>query len=106
MSYTVYGIRLKGEREARYIGQTSGKPGTRLSSLQCGGGLVFRKWLSDNRENLETFAIAYADTRVEAVAIEQVAVAFCLRLNHRLFNREHVPVHLRLVENDDLDAAA
>jgi hypothetical protein len=98
MSYTVYGIRIRGERETRYIGQTSGDPKTRLTALRCDAGAAFLHWLDANRGRLEAFSIARFTTREEAKATEAVVINLCLRLNHRLFNRDHVPAHLRANE--------
>ena len=106
MSFTVYGIRLIGEREVRYIGQTSQTLKARFSGICTEHGrdwsgwpryTAFGQWLDENRELTEIFAIAKCDTRDEALATERVMIALCLRLNQRLFNGDHVPKHLRLV---------
>lgn len=103
MRWTVYGLRLKGDREVRYIGQTQRSLEDRLfnhfsAARHVAGGLC--GWLRVNADEVEAFKIAYTDNLDEARATERVVIALCLRLNHRLFNRAHVPAELRLVETD------
>ena len=104
MTFRVYGIRIKGDLEVRYVGQTSRAPTTRLNQLHtehCMNwhthweGDDFGRWLHYNRDNVEAFDIAECETRKSAKTTEQVVIALCLRLNHRLFNGDHVPEHLR-----------
>jgi hypothetical protein len=91
----VYGIRERGSKEVRYIGQTSGSVEDRLAahfkvaeSKPYGCNLPMREWLSARGEEaVETFKIAKVETRSEALATEKVIIALCLRLGHRLFNQ-------------------
>lgn len=109
-AHTVYGLRLRGEREVRYIGTTRRGMKHRLRThmhqacwLQVGTPLG--QWLRANKDNVEIFAIATTDDSQEALGIERTLIAFCLRLNQRLFNRAHVPLHLQLVSSDEEIAA-
>lgn len=106
MKFTVYGIRLKGGHELRYVGQTAHDPDRRMTAhcSEHGPHSHFSAWIKANRPNVETVKLGFSDTRNEAKAIERVMVAFCLRLNHRLFNRDHVPAHLRVGEGESLAA--
>ena len=94
MTYCVYGIRLRGDKEVRYIGQTNRTPEARIANHRgdrCNRPL--QTWLLSN--DVEGFEIARCDTREEALATEKVIIALCVRLNHRLLNRDGVPKHLR-----------
>lgn len=89
---TIYGLRLKGDREVRYVGQTNDAPIVRLAShLKAATRAVHNpelcEWLRSNRPNIEAFAIAKVATRQEALSHERVIVALCRRLNHRLLNQ-------------------
>jgi hypothetical protein len=117
MTYTVYGVRLRGDREVRYVGQSIYPPETRLNGLygnhssKRGGnwhGNTFGQWLIENRDMIEAFEIARCDSREDALATENVVIAICLRFNHRLFNGHQVPNHLRIVRGrfQPLDVAA
>jgi hypothetical protein len=106
MTFYVYGLRLKGDREVRYVGETSGPPEFRLH-LHYAAARKARlgalgDWLLSHDGDVEAFKIALVDTRKEARASERAIIALCLRLNQRLFNIAGVPRELRLVE----DAAA
>jgi hypothetical protein len=101
MTLYVYGLRLIGDREVRYIGETQGPPEYRLHlhyvaarNRRLG---AFGKWLLANEGKIEAFKIASAETRREARAIERAIIALSLRLNQRLFNIAGVPRELRLV---------
>jgi hypothetical protein len=112
VSFYIYGLRLGGDPECRYIGQTAHDPETRLSSLtkQADRAMKsaargygpkrnpdgFHAWLSNNRGNVEAFKIAKVATRAEAHAMERVIVALVLRLEHRLFNTHLVPADRRI----------
>lgn len=102
MSFYIYGLRLKCDKEARYIGQTSYPPERRLYKLTqeakaTSRQTAFRGWLLSNEGATEAFKIAKVETRAEANGTERAIVAMCLRLDHRLFNRWLVPASLRLV---------
>jgi hypothetical protein len=98
--FTVYGLRLKGEREARYIGQTVGSGNLRLKGHKNEApkgrhNKALCEWLSENGDDVEAFHIAYTDTRDEALAMERAIIALCLRLEQRLFNQRNIPSELR-----------
>lgn len=100
--FYVYGLRLRGEREVRYIGETSGPPEFRLH-LHLAAARKRRigalgEWLLANEGSVEAFKISAVNTRSEARATERAIIALCLRLNHRLFNIAGVPRELRLVD--------
>ena len=106
MIFYVYGLRLKGDREVRYIGETSYAPEYRLH-LHYAAARKNRtgrlgQWLLSHEGAVESFKIAATDTREDARATERTIIALCLRLNQRLFNLAGVPRDLRLV----WDAAA
>lgn len=108
MSYYVYGLRVRGDVECRYIGATKHKPELRLSQLTSAAreqrervphrehpdGLY--AWLLNNRGNIEAFKIAKVDTGVEARAMEKTIIALVLRLGSRLLNVAHVPDDQRI----------
>lgn len=93
-AHTIYGIRERGSKEVRYVGQTRTPLDFRLHSHKGQARGVahqhpaFSEWLES--ANPEIFAIARCDTRQEAEGVEKVIIAMCLRLGHRLFNRRHV----------------
>jgi predicted GIY-YIG superfamily endonuclease len=95
MSVTVYGLRLRGGKEARYIGMT-GNFNARLHAHFIGIDSPHRNpqlcdWLRTHNSDVEIFKIASADTRTEAFGIERAIIALCLRLEHRLFNQRGLP---------------
>lgn len=97
MMIYVYGLRLKGDTEVRYIGQTSQYLDLRLkghfSAAQCmRQGEALATWLVRNEPQIEIFKIGAVDSKAEGLAMERALIAFCLRLNHRLFNRRLLPV--------------
>jgi hypothetical protein len=93
--FYVYGLRLKGDREVRYIGETSGPPELRLhlhyAAARKGRIGALGAWLLENEHNVEALKIAGVDTRELARATERTLIALCLRLDHRLFNIAGVP---------------
>jgi hypothetical protein len=100
MKFYIYGLRLKGSHEVRYIGQTVYDPAHRLTNhflhaKQHMRPTTFVCWLLENGENVEAFKIALVESREEARGTERAVIALCLRLNHRLFNRHGVPADLR-----------
>lgn len=111
MSYTVYGLRLIGDKEARYIGQT-GKPLDRRLAVHHAESKVqyipspLCVWLMENKPQVEAFPILTVATRTDAHRAEREAVEFCLALNHRLFNRCLVPRELRIPRSDELQRIA
>lgn len=105
MTFTVYGLRLRNDTEVRYVGQTSQALESRLAGHRSRQGRTsngqyrgsaFGHWLESNKADVETFAISQFATRAEAKTAEQFVIGFCLRLNHRLFNGDHVPVARRI----------
>jgi len=94
MTYTVYGLRLKGEVGAKYVGQTAKPIGARLrihvSEAKAYGGwnpTRFQAWLRANPGQVEAFPISQHDTREAAVAGERAAVEMCIALGHDLLQR-------------------
>ncbi len=98
MSFTVYGLRLKGDKEVRYIGQTNGPIEVRLHWHRTYRPPTLRSWLATNAGNIEAFAIGATDTREEATAMEKAIIALCLRLDHRLLNRRSLPAEFYPLE--------
>jgi hypothetical protein len=103
MTYTIYGLRLRGSTEVRYIGFTSHTPQSRLTRLDLEARLYGRRptegmggWLFNNKGEIEAVELATVATKAEAHAAERAAVLFCLKLNHRLFNTWLVPADQRL----------
>lgn len=113
MSYTIYGLRLNGDREVRYIGQTSNSPLSRLKCLTSEAKMYGRRptegfggWLLDNQGTIEAFEIDRVETRAQANLREREIVSFCLCLNQRLFNHWLVPAELRICRSLDKAKAA
>lgn len=105
MKYCVYGIRLKGDHEIRYVGfsRYSGERRLRQHFAMASReevGTPFAAWLHDNRTNVEVFQIWAPATCDEAVALEHGTIEMCVRLGHRLFNRSRVPALLQIVPQD------
>ena|SRR5437868_14657687 len=103
MSFTIYGLRLLGDREVRYVGQTGNTPESRLKCLTSESKLYGRRptegfgaWLQGNEGSIEAFEIERVETRAEATARERAVVALCLTLNQRLFNHWLVPAEQRI----------
>lgn len=100
MRIFVYGLRLKGDRETRYVGETSGPPEYRLhlhyAAAKKGRIGPLGDWLLANEGAVEAFKIAEVETRAEARATERAIIALCLRMDQRLFNRAGVPRELRI----------
>lgn len=91
MTFTVYGIRLKGDVEVRYVGLTYKPIERRLKEhLRTPSVPNFTPWLQANRQRIQVFAIASVADREHAKATEKVIIGLCSMLDHRLFNRAHV----------------
>jgi len=90
--YTIYGLRLIGDKEVRYVGQTRHHLDTRLAGhFGRRRGVTdspLQVWLHENRPQVECVKLGFADQPDEARAIENVFIALCGRLDHRLFNRK------------------
>ena len=102
MIFTIYGFRLKGGHEVRYIGQTRYDPAKRLQFLtwearQCRMQRPFNDWLLVDGASIEAFAIAHASTHADALRVERETINMALMLGQRLFNHDHVPASMRLV---------
>lgn len=100
--HTIYGLRVRGEREVRYIGMTNCAVETRLAGHLNAAELRRHNfelcdWLRLHGEEIEIFKIAYAETRSEAQGIERAIIGLCMKLGQRLFNQRCVPVELRAV---------
>jgi len=94
MSYTVYGLRLKGDREPRYVGITWRGVEYRLRrhfSYSRGRTGRLSEWLNANRDKIEPFRIAETDDREVAKATEKLAIATLIAAGQRLLNQAHVP---------------
>lgn len=105
MSYVVYGIRLKGDYEVRYVGFSRYRGQVRLRqhfymAAREENGTPFAIWLRENHPNIEVFMIWEPDTCDAAVALEHGTIEMCTRLGHRLFNLARVPASLRIVAQD------
>ena len=96
--FTVYGIRVRGTSEVRYVGFTRFSPAERLTRHFVTGNYrrCFKTWLLDNRDSLEAFPIIKCRDKAVARAMEKAAIATSALLGHRLFNSDHVPAHLRI----------
>lgn len=99
MTVVIYGLRIRGEKEVRYVGQSADVE-ARLAGHFCTANNMpwatdFANWLTDNRQVIEAVALATAPTRAEARTIERQMVQACLAMGHRLFNQWLVPVEKR-----------
>lgn len=97
--FTVYALRVKGDPEVRYIGQTWNVEQRLAGHLSTAHHMpwatTFADWLKGNRDSIEAVELATADTREEARRIERETVAVFLALDHRLFNQWLVPAEKR-----------
>lgn len=102
MSFLVYGLRVTGDREVRYIGFTGHDAATRLKGHYSNAKLYGARptvglagWLLDNEGNVEAVELARAGGKAAIRIAERAAVEFCVALNHRLFNTWLVPAEHR-----------
>lgn len=99
-AFTIYGLRVKGDKEVRYIGQCADVQirlaGHFTQAKAMPWATNFADWLKHNKDQIEAVILGSAETRDEARKAERAAVAFCLALNHRLYNQWLVPAHKRL----------
>ena len=118
MTYVIYGLRLPGDVECRYVGMTRKSPDERLAAFtrEAARAMRFRgtawerkiepdsfiQWIIDH--DVETFVIARASTKGEAHETERAVAAIMLRLNHRLFNTWLVPAERRIGWNAKVSA--
>lgn len=100
MTITVYGLRIKGDKEVRYIGQSANVEQRLASHLRSYVRMTwptdFALWLKHNASEIEAVKLAYAPTREEARKIERMVVETFAALDHRLFNQWLVPPKKRL----------
>jgi hypothetical protein len=94
--YTVYGIRLRGDREVRYIGFTRGTLERRLykhlsTGIERASYRPFLPWLRDHRDEVEAFPIASCDSEQEARRLERDMILASLGLGQRILNAAQVP---------------
>jgi hypothetical protein len=92
--HIVYGLRLNGDREVRYVGETFKRLHDRLiqhTSVAAMGRIEgpFADWLLENRGEIEIFEIATCDDRRHAQETEKALIAQCQLLGQRIFNRKH-----------------
>ena len=101
--FAIYGFRLKGCPDVRYVGLTGVSPESRLRRLTKEAEMYGRRattgiggWLLDNRDNIEVFLIVRTRTLQEARVAERTAIAALVEGGHRLLNRWLVPVDKRI----------
>jgi len=99
MKFLIYGLRLRGDAEVRYVGQTKDVEQRFAGHFGRAKGMPWQDalamWLTDNEPEVEWFEIDRAETREEARQIERVAVSFALKFGHRLYNLHLVPADKR-----------
>lgn len=98
--FTIYGLRLTGSDEVRYIGQTIGSPALRLkghyaSALYRPFNRPLCEWLIANRGSVEAFVIVTAAARGAACVRERVTIQDFAERGDRLFNLYHRPRAIR-----------
>lgn len=92
MSFTIYGLRLKGDEEVRYIGETNTDINFRLlAHCRHTKQPALRNWLDTNAGNVEAVTLDVASSRSEAHDLERLAISHHLDLGHRLLNRRSLP---------------
>jgi hypothetical protein len=103
VSFTIYGFRLRGDSEIRYVGMTSRAADTRLRCLTNEARLYGRRpttglggWLLDNEGRIDAFEIVQVATQAEARIAERTAAAALVQAGHALFNRWLVPKDKRI----------
>lgn len=109
MSFYIYGLRVRGDPECRYVGMTSRQPDDRLRAHASQAASWekrawgqppdpegFTAWLTANKGNIEAFKIAKAETKAEARITERAIANLILRLDHRLFNTWLIPADKRI----------
>lgn len=91
--FFVYALRVKGEMEARYIGQSK-QPERRLyevvwEALRAGCPTANDLWLRANRHRLELAILHECESREEAKKVEAEAIRLFAAMGHRLVNCHH-----------------
>lgn len=101
----VYGLRLCGSMECRYVGQTGRDGQARLDALLSQARKLvgwqpaprtFNLWLTEFADEIETFTFTECPDEASAREEERRAVQTCLAMGHRLFNRQLVPATHRV----------
>lgn len=92
--HEVYGLRLKGSFEVRYVGLTRKAIRYRRNehigrAVNTKSGSPFGLWLTENRDRIEAFAIARCPSREIAQATEKLVIAVCEVTGQRIFNIAH-----------------
>jgi len=95
MTITIYGIRIAGDSEVRYVGQSQDIESRMMGHFSGAKNMpepdAKAAWLCDNEENIECFAIDTCDCLYDAKRIERAVIRQYVGLGHRLFNKHHVP---------------
>jgi predicted GIY-YIG superfamily endonuclease len=104
MTFVVYGLRIRGDKEIRYIGHSADMnrrlAGHISNSKQMPWATKFATWLRENAPDIEAVQLDVAETRDEARKLERKAVAFCLALDHNIFNQWLVPSERRITPRE------
>lgn len=116
MTYSVYGLRVKGDIELRYVGMTTKTPESRIKFETGMARLAERtphyqplpadgisRWLLDNE--IEGIVLATVPTLAEVRVKEREMVVLFARLGHRLFNTWLVPREIRQARQPREEAA-
>lgn len=93
---TIYGLRVRGDTEVRYVGRTVKPLAHRLyGHLNTAKAMteptLFASWLREHGQTVEIFEISRVAGWSEAKAAERDTIRICLALNHKLFNFWLVP---------------
>lgn len=94
MRHVVYGFRLIGDTEIRYVGQTKHTGQKRLSFEQTMAKKRWKhdalsQWLFDTLGQVEAFTIWSCPDEESARLKEAETIAFCLAIGHRILNKQH-----------------
>lgn len=97
--FTIYALRIRGQTEVRYIGQTQDLERRFAGHFSTANNMPwatsFAMWLKSNADEIEAVALATAETREDARRIERDTINVFLALEHRLFNQWLVPAEKR-----------
>lgn len=95
----IYGLRLKGDKEVRYIGQSANVAQRLAGHLGTAHSMPwatdFAYWLIENADTVEAVELTTVETREEARRVERNTVGMFVALGHRLFNQWLVPAQHR-----------
>lgn len=102
MTWDIYGIRLIGDPEIRYVGQTGKGVERRLYekayfARRDWGDALMSQWMRDNEGRVEVVVIDTVTSEVDARAAERATVKMLSNIGHRLFNRNLIAREKRLV---------